>query len=124
MTASVEATQIVIDLCTKHMQNPASVVLVGSNASNKVAIEQPFVYHAAKAAVEQLVRYYAVKLGKQGVRVNGVSPALTVKPENEAFYKLNPALVEAYTKYIPLDRMGYAKDVAEVMMFLLDVSLS
>lgn len=122
MTASVEATQVVTELCVDYLKPGSSIVLVCSNASNKVAVEQPFSYHASKAAIEQLVRYYAVKLGKFGIRVNGVSPALTVKPENEAFYSLNPDLTEIYSRYIPLGRMGRADDVAEVMMFLLNVS--
>jgi NAD(P)-dependent dehydrogenase (short-subunit alcohol dehydrogenase family) len=72
----------------------------------------------AKAALIQMVRYYAVALGHRGIRVNAISPGTTVKDESKAFYAEHPELEQLYRDIIPLGRMGTADDVADVMVFL------
>ena len=73
----------------------------------------------AKAAVMQMVRYYAVALGPKGIRVNAVSPGTTVKDESKQFYADHPELEQLYRDIVPLGRMGTAADVAGVVAFLL-----
>jgi NAD(P)-dependent dehydrogenase (short-subunit alcohol dehydrogenase family) len=71
-----------------------------------------------KAALRQLARFYAVKLGPQGIRVNVVSPCTFVKQESAAFYQGQADLRALYTKITPLGRMGTAAEVAQVAAFL------
>lgn len=95
-----------------------SIVVITSIASSLVAEEQPLGYHVAKAGMDHLVRYYAVTLGSQGIRVNGIRPGTTLKPETQHYILENAPLHDLYTSIIPLGRMGTAQDVAQVAMFL------
>ena len=95
-----------------------AIVIVGSIASHFIADEQPLSYHVGKAGLGQLVRYYAVELGRKGIRVNSVSPGTTVKEESLEFYSQNPRLREMYESITPLGRMGTSAEVAEVIAFL------
>ena len=95
-----------------------SVCVVTSSASTLVARNQSLAYHTSKAALKQMARFYAVKLGPLGVRVNVVSPCTFVKAESAAYYAGQTALQEMYAKITPLGRMGSARDVAEAVAFL------
>ena len=95
-----------------------SVVVVGSVANHLVAEEQPLSYHVAKGGLSQLVRYYAVVLGRKGIRVNSVSPGSVLKEETKEFYLQNSVLQELYETITPLGRMGTATEVANVVAFL------
>jgi len=75
-------------------------------------------YHVAKAALSQMVRYYAVALGPLGIRVNCVSPGTIMKEEAQSFYAAHPELWELYGRIIPLGRMGSAGEVARAIAFL------
>jgi NAD(P)-dependent dehydrogenase (short-subunit alcohol dehydrogenase family) len=105
----------------KHMfdGDPSNCIIITSSViAHSVADEQPVSYHMAKSALEGMIRYYAVTLGKKGIRVNGISPAVTLKPENKEFYDSHPARVEMYKKHIPIGRMITVEDVANVVLFL------
>ena len=87
-------------------------------ASRFICSEQPVSYHIAKAALNQMVRYYAVALGPRGIRVNAVLPDTLIKDESRAFYEQNPQLRRVNESIIPLGRMGAAEDVANAVLFL------
>ncbi len=95
-----------------------SVVIVSSPADTGVVMEQPVSYHAIKAGLSQITRYYAVMLGKSGIRVNGVKPALVLKPRAKQFYDQNPDLVKLFDRVIPLGRMGWPSEIANAILFL------
>jgi NAD(P)-dependent dehydrogenase (short-subunit alcohol dehydrogenase family) len=95
-----------------------AIVVVGSNAAQFVAREQPLSYHVAKAGLVQLVRYFAATLGSKSIRVNAVSPCTILKEESRAFYLGNERLSELYRRITPLGRMGTAEEVAEAVAFL------
>jgi NAD(P)-dependent dehydrogenase (short-subunit alcohol dehydrogenase family) len=95
-----------------------SIAVVTSNASNFVARNQTLGYHTSKAALKQMARYYAVKLGPQGIRVNIVSPCTFVKQESAAYYDGQTKLKAMYATITPLGRMGTALEVAQVAAFL------
>ncbi len=102
----------------------ASIVMVGSIAGRLVVDDQPLGYHVVKAGLRQMVRYYAVKLGPQGIRVNSVSPGSVVKDENRAFYDGREDLLRLHDAITPLRRMGTAEEVASVIEFLCGVGAS
>ena len=96
-----------------------AVVAMSSIASQLVLEEQPPGYHVARAGLEQLVRYYAVKLGGRGIRVNAVSSGSFLKPEAEEWYRGNQALSELHAALSPIGRIPRAAEVASVLRFLL-----
>jgi 3-oxoacyl-[acyl-carrier protein] reductase len=96
-----------------------SLVICSSPAANQVTNNQHAEYHMAKAALEQFVRYYAVKLGPLGFRVNGVAPCLYYK---QSPAKLPTAIAEkfsAISQRIPLRRLARAEEISNVINFLL-----
>jgi NAD(P)-dependent dehydrogenase (short-subunit alcohol dehydrogenase family) len=96
-----------------------AVVAVSSVAARRILPDCSSGYHLAKAALEQLVRFYAVKWGPDGIRVNGVAPGVFVKPESAAYYAEQPALTRYYEALTPLRRLGRAEETASVIRFLL-----
>jgi NAD(P)-dependent dehydrogenase (short-subunit alcohol dehydrogenase family) len=101
------------------MSPGGSIVVMGSVAGVSVEDEQPVSYHAGKAALLEMVKYYAVRLGPKGIRVNYIIPGLTIKPEAREFYDANPELEQTYEAITPLGRMGTVEDIANLVDFLI-----
>ncbi len=116
---SLTATRSIIEQCADAFDGRPenSIVIVGSIAGRFIAGEQPVGYHVAKAALEQMARYYAVSLGPRGIRVNCVSPSTVLKEESADFYRGRPDIVDLYRRVVPLGRMGTAEEVASVVGF-------
>jgi NAD(P)-dependent dehydrogenase (short-subunit alcohol dehydrogenase family) len=122
IATTLTATRQLLDWAGSHLEDRGrgkSVVVVSSIAGAFVASEQPVSYHMAKAALTQMVRYYAVALGPRGIRVNAISPGTIVKDESRAFYASQPDLEQLYRDIVPLGRMGTADDLAGLAQFLL-----
>lgn len=69
-------------------------------------------YSAIKGGIINLTRYLASYYGKQGVRLNCVSPGGIFDNQDALF-------VSNYEKKVPLGRMGTPNDIAPVVSFLL-----
>jgi NAD(P)-dependent dehydrogenase (short-subunit alcohol dehydrogenase family) len=69
-------------------------------------------YAAIKGGVINLTRYLASYFGRQGVRVNCVSPGGIFDHQHETF-------VSNYEKKVPMGRMGKPDDIAPAVSFLL-----
>jgi NAD(P)-dependent dehydrogenase (short-subunit alcohol dehydrogenase family) len=123
LIVSMNATKLAIERLSEKFVAPGkdgtgSIVVMNSHASQLVADEQSVGYHAAKAALRQMVRYYACELAGNGIRVNCVTPGLVLKEEAKSFYKENAELHELYCRITPLRRMGTPADVANAIEFL------
>jgi len=121
---SVKATKNIIDYLLEKkyfhsIAKPSNVIIVSSISTKYIAPEQPLGYHIAKSGINQLARFYALKLGQLNIKVNVVSPCVVLKNEAKKNYKDKKILVERYSKYIPLGRMGTPDDISEVIMFLI-----
>ena len=73
-------------------------------------------HSAAKAGLEGFVRALAFELGPLGVRVNAVSPGLTL---TDATALLPEKHKQAAAEHTPLRRNGLAEDVAQAVLGLL-----
>jgi NAD(P)-dependent dehydrogenase (short-subunit alcohol dehydrogenase family) len=73
-------------------------------------------YSAAKAGVLGLAKAMARELGPDGIRVNSVTPGLI--QTDITGDKLTPEMKADIIKGIPLKRLGEAKDVANIYLFL------
>ncbi|MBN9520379.1 SDR family oxidoreductase [bacterium] len=120
LAVSMTGTKVLIDGLASAFAagGDRSICVVTSSMSSFVARGQSLAYHTSKAALKQMARFYAVKLGPQGIRVNVVSPCTFVKPESAAYYGGQKELQAMYAKITPLGRMGTAADVAEAVAFL------
>ena len=119
LETSLSATKRIVEFASDNFDGARenSIVFVGSIASQFIAEEQPVGYHAAKAALIGMARYYAVMLGPRGIRVNCVSPGTVLKDESKDFYLQNKMLLRLYDELTPLRRMGAADEVAAVIRF-------
>jgi NAD(P)-dependent dehydrogenase (short-subunit alcohol dehydrogenase family) len=117
---AMTATKVLIEGLSPlfDLSGDRSICVVTSNASSFVARNQTLAYHTSKAAITQMARFFAVKLGVQGIRVNVVSPCTFVKPESAAYYAGQSELQGMYAKITPLGRMGTALEVAKAVAFL------
>lgn len=121
LETSLTATRNVINEAISLFDENASdraIVVFSSLASSFIVSEQPDSYHVAKAGLDQLVRYYAVNLGRKGVRVNAIRTGTIVKEESRRLYAEHNELEGLYKRIIPLQRMGTAEDMIGVLSFL------
>ncbi len=116
--ASLTRTKLVIARA-RYRAGMKSIVIMASVAAVSVEEEQPISYHACKAALVEMVKYYAVTLGPKQIRVNAIIPGLTIKPEARAFYDSHPELEALYKDITPLGRMGTVEDLAHLVDFLI-----
>jgi NAD(P)-dependent dehydrogenase (short-subunit alcohol dehydrogenase family) len=115
---TVKAVVDVIDFLKDSIVPGGSIVILGSNAGSFVYAEQEASYHATRAALNSLMRYYAARLGPLRIRCNAVIPATLVKPENQSFYTEDNAIRRMIERITPLGRMGTAEDIANAVDFL------
>ncbi len=82
---------------------------------------QPWVaMGSAKAALESLVRYFAVALAKRGITVNGISPGAT---EDSVLSGLPPEVFQAIkdwheSGWTPMGRLGTPADIGNAVSLL------
>jgi hypothetical protein len=110
---SLTTTKMVVETMADRFTGPdKAIVIVTSTNARFVHDNLPIGYHACKAALEQMARYWAVELGPKGIRCNCVAPGTVHKGgaewPNKAFHE----------RITPLRRMGSANEVASVIAFL------
>jgi enoyl-[acyl-carrier protein] reductase III len=94
------------------------IIAISSPGAKRVLPEY-VVVGASKAALEALVRYLAVELAPQGIRVNAVSPGMVETDAIRHFSTLQETdLVQRYTAATPAGRLTTPEDVAGVVAFL------
>jgi enoyl-[acyl-carrier protein] reductase III len=94
----------------------SSIVAISSLGSQRV-LEDYVVVGVSKAALEALVRYLAVELAPQGIRVNAVSAGLVETGALEFFAKREDML-DYYRRRTPAGRLVEPRDVADAVCFL------
>lgn len=95
-----------------------SIVFISSVFGDKVGEGQDLGYHIGKAGINHMSRYFAVNLGRKGIRVNSVTPFTFLKDESKDFYINNHELMNLYKNIVPLGRIGTADDSANLIQFL------
>lgn len=95
----------------------AAIVNISSTAAT---MPFPFSVHygAAKAGLDYYSRTLAVELGREGIRVNVVSPGPISTPNSDELRKQFPISGDEWFQYVPLGRIGATDDIAEVVALL------
>ena len=97
------------------------IVAVTYTPGGRTGSWQPWVaMGSAKAALDSLVRYFAVALAKRGITVNAVSPGLT---EDSVLNGLPPAVQDASrawheSGWTPMARLGTPADIGGAVALL------
>lgn len=81
---------------------------------SKSAVNPPF-YGAAKAALLQWTRYAACEFGKEGIRVNAISPGPF---PSLAVQAAHPGFVETLATRVPMGRIGDTSEIKGPLLFL------
>lgn len=116
---SLHASSHIIEILKKRMVKNSSIVLISSIATMTVVHDQALSYHLTRSAINQMAKYYAIHLGNKGIRCNAILATKIIKPENKKFYLKPKNKVTKMIKTItPLNKMGDAQDVANVVDFL------
>lgn len=118
MQTSVYATYNIIEglIPDFNSSGEKSIIIINSLA-NCLIVDQPVGYHVAKSALLQMARFYAVKLGKEGIRVNCITPGAILKEESRDFYAKS-GIEKKLLKAIPLQRMCAPEDIYNAASFL------
>jgi len=120
LDVSLTATRNLVEASTGlfSSEGDRAVVMVSSVFGHYVGEGQPASYHVGKAGLDHLARFYAVSLGRKGIRVNIVTPFTFLKEESRDFYLGNEPLHALYRKITPLGRMATTEDSANAISFL------
>jgi len=93
------------------MQAPDFTVYEGTNMTS------PVEYSVLKAGVLNFTRYLASYLGRDGIRLNSISPGGVFDDQPEQF-------VENYERNVPLGRMAEPEDISGAVVYLLSDAAS
>jgi 3-oxoacyl-[acyl-carrier protein] reductase len=76
------------------------------------------VYSASKAALIAFTKLWALELGSSAITVNAISPGVFLTP----LYNNDPKVIRQFLELrkvkLPIDRIGEAKEVADLALFL------
>jgi enoyl-[acyl-carrier protein] reductase III len=115
MNANARALLSLTRAVAPQMQPGSSIVAISSLGSQRV-LENYVLVGTSKAALEALVRYLAVELGPQGIRVNAVSAGVVDTGALEHFPNKEEML--AFGARNPAGRIVEPDDVAGAVAFL------
>lgn len=119
VTTPMLLAQAFINARAFEQKKPGTIVNISSISAQRVS-DEPAGYHIAKAGIESLTRYLAVHGGKYQVRVNAVAPGFIVQPQHlDRYYsKDNEDYRRKAESAHPIVGVGFAQDVANLVMFL------
>jgi enoyl-[acyl-carrier protein] reductase III len=116
MTANARALLDLTRVCAPQMPRGSSIVGLSSLGAQRV-LDNYSLVGTSKAALESLVRYLAVELAPQGIRVNAVSAGVVETGALEHFPN-REEMLEHSTKRTPAGRMVEPADVAGAVAYL------
>jgi glucose 1-dehydrogenase len=111
------------------MQEAARIMVAMPEASNRAVVVVSSIralgirpglaaYASTKAAVNQLVRMAAYELASHGIRVNALSPGITMTPLVASTMAENPDILAERTADVPMGRAGAPDDMGSAALFL------
>jgi NAD(P)-dependent dehydrogenase (short-subunit alcohol dehydrogenase family) len=94
-----------------------AIVNISSNASLRGQAYNT-AYATAKGGVNTLTRSSAAEFGRQGIRINAISPGSIRTPGIEQYAEEQPKAVEIMVKRTVMKRLGEPDEIAEAVTFL------
>ena len=120
MNSQAKAFLLGVRESVRLMGDGGRIVAITYSTGSRTGSWQPWVaMGAAKAALESLVRYFAVTLAKRGITVNALSPGFT---EDSVLNSLPPGVQELvrnwHKEWTPMGRLGTPSDVGRIVAFM------
>jgi NAD(P)-dependent dehydrogenase (short-subunit alcohol dehydrogenase family) len=121
MGVNLRAVFHLMQLAAPHLSERRGNIVNVSSVTGLRAFPGVLAYCVSKAGVDQLTRCSALELAPKGVRVNAVNPGVVVTE----VHRRGGMGDDAYAKFLehsktthPLGRVGEAREVAELILFL------
>jgi NAD(P)-dependent dehydrogenase (short-subunit alcohol dehydrogenase family) len=121
MNVNLRAVFNLMQQAVPHLAAGRGNVVNVSSVTGLRAFPGVLAYCVSKAGLDQLTRCAALELAPKGVRVNAVNPGVVVTEihkrggmSEEAY----AAFLEHSTRTHPLGRVGHAREVAELILYL------
>jgi NAD(P)-dependent dehydrogenase (short-subunit alcohol dehydrogenase family) len=111
-------------LCLKHeirvmRERGGGAIVNTSSVSGLVPTAAQAVYGLSKAAITHLTRSAAAEVGKQGIRVNEIAPALLMSDMVKGYFEGPNAIpLDPVIARLALDHVGQPEDGAAAVLFL------
>ena len=115
MDISARSFLLCVQKCVPLMHEGRIIAL--SSLGSARAVPNYGAMGAAKSALESLVRYLAVELAPNGIRVNAVSGGL-VETDSLRNFPESETLIRQIVERTPAGRIGQPEDLADIVMFL------
>jgi NAD(P)-dependent dehydrogenase (short-subunit alcohol dehydrogenase family) len=122
--AEVDTNTRGVLLCLKHeirvmRERGGGAIVNNSSVSGLVPTAAQAVYGLSKAGVTHLTRSAAAEVGKQGIRVNEIAPALLMSEMVKQYFEGPNAIpLDAVIAELALDHVGKPEDGAAAVLFL------
>ena len=100
-----------------------NIINISSISGGKHPALHSGAYAASKAGMVMLSEQMSLEWGKEGIRVNAVSPGFIDSGMSASHYT-DPKERKKREAMVPIQRIGKAEDIANVVMFLLSESSS
>ena len=117
MRTNVDSCYFLSRACLPLLQTGSTVVNV-SSAAGVQSSGTGIAYAISKAAVNHLTRTLACEWAARGIRVNAVTPWMTMTPMLQAAVRDNPQQLAKVHAWTPLHRLAQAEEVANAIVFL------
>ena len=118
MRTNVDAAYFLSKACLPLLQRGSTIVNV-SSAAGVQSSGTGIAYGISKAAVNHLTRTLACEwAGKYGIRVNAVTPWMTMTPMLQEAVQANPSQLDKVKVWTPMHRLADAAEVAGPILFL------
>jgi NAD(P)-dependent dehydrogenase (short-subunit alcohol dehydrogenase family) len=121
MGVNLRAVFMLMQEAAPHLEKTRGNIVNVSSVTGLRSFPGVLAYCVSKAGVDQLTRCSALELAAKGVRVNAVNPGVVVTE----IHKRGGMGDEAYQAFLersktthPLGRVGEAREVAELILFL------
>jgi enoyl-[acyl-carrier protein] reductase III len=121
MDSQAKAFLIGVRESVRLMSNGGRIIAITYGTGSRTGSLQPWAgMGSAKAAMESLVRYFAVGLAKRGITVNAISPGWTEDSVLNTLPEQAQNLIRNWHKsgWTPMGRLGTPEDVGNVAALL------
>lgn len=123
ITTNLKAVWLCLKYEIEHMiqQGTGGAIVNTSSWLAKGGLLGSTVYSASKGGLDGMVRAAALEGAPHGIRINNINPGII---DTEMFRRFgnpddpNDALVQAFTRHIPMQRLGHSEEVAETVIWL------
>jgi NAD(P)-dependent dehydrogenase (short-subunit alcohol dehydrogenase family) len=119
MNLNLKSVYFTVNKALPHMNDGASIILIGSNAAHR-AYPNFTLYGAAKAAVIFFAKAFSSDLLARKIRANVITPGTTDTPAFEQFVPAEQieAIKKHFADAMPIGRIGQPSDIGKAAVFL------